>query len=121
MACNSDFVDREDVCCWFHERKYTDREVLSGSNLSIDLEYCFGGLEQTQLAGADDGFGAVLDLQFVENPQVMSLDRAERQIQPLADFCVGKSLGDEAQDFEFAVGERFDKFGNLDLRFWIGQ
>ena len=96
---------------WFHERKYTDRAVLSGSDLSIELGYCFGRLEQSQLAGADDGFGAVLDLQFVENPLVVSLDRAERQVQPLADFGVGKSLCDEAQDFEFAGSQGIRRQG----------
>ncbi len=94
-ACHSNFVICGGCFCWFHERKYTDRAVLSGSDLSIELGYCFGKLEQTQLAGADDGFGAVLNLEFIENPLVVPLDRAERQIQPLADFGVGKSLCDE--------------------------
>ena len=101
-ANHSNFVAGRIGLRWFHERKYTDRVVLSGSNLSIELRYCFGRLEQSQLAGADNGFSAVLNLEFVENPQVVSLDRAERQVQTLADFGIGKSLCDEAQDFEFA-------------------
>jgi hypothetical protein len=83
VTCNPDFVDS-----WgcFHVRffcldgrEYTDKEVLSGSNLSIVWSIVLG-LEQTQLASADDGFGAVLSLQFVEDSQVMTLDRAEGQV-----------------------------------------
>ena len=83
---------------------------MSGSDLSIELGYCFGMLEQSQLAGADDSFGAVLDLQLVENPQVVPLDRADGQEQPLADFSIGKSLCNEAQHFQFTFAQRLKNF-----------
>ncbi len=35
VACDPDFVAGGVSLRWFHERKYTGRAVLSGSNLSI--------------------------------------------------------------------------------------
>lgn len=52
-------------------------------------------------------------MQFVENPQIIILDRTECQVKPLADLLVGLPLGDEMQDFEFAVGERLYDFRSL--------
>ena len=79
VSLQADFVADRVYLRWSHERKYTGWVVSPGSNLSIVWSIVLG-LEQTQLAGADDGFGAVLGLQFVENPQVMTLDRAESQV-----------------------------------------
>ena len=46
------------------------------------------GLQQAQLAGTGDGFGAALHLQFVEDPAVVPFDRVQGQEKPLADLSV---------------------------------
>ena len=43
-------------------------------------------LQQAQLAGAGDGFGAALHLEFVEDPAVVPFDGVQGQEKPLADL-----------------------------------
>ncbi len=45
-------------------------------------------LQQTQLAGAGDGFGAALHLQFVEDPAVVPFNRVQGQEEPLANLAI---------------------------------
>ena len=52
-------------------------------------------LQQVQLAGAGDGFGAALHLEFVKDPAVVPFDRVQGQEQPLADLPVRESLDDQ--------------------------
>ena len=52
-------------------------------------------LQQTQFAGAGDGFGAALNLQFVKNFAVMPFDRVQGEEKPLADLSIRESLGNE--------------------------
>ena len=52
-------------------------------------------LQQTQFAGAGDGFGAALNLQFVKNFSVMPFDRVQGEEKPLADLTIRESLGNE--------------------------
>ena len=61
-------------------------------------------LQQTQLTGAGDGFGAALHLQFVEDAAVVPFDRVQGEEQPLADLPVRESLGDQLQDVPARVG-----------------
>jgi hypothetical protein len=53
------------------------------------------GLQQTQLAGARDGFGAPLDLQFAKDVQIVPFNRTQREEKPLANLSIRKSFGDE--------------------------
>jgi len=95
-------------------RQYTDNMVLTHRYLSIELKYCFGiterlrmpwlrfpaygmialGLQQAQLAGAGNRFGAPLDLQLVKDDAGVSLDRAQGEEKPFADFTIRESFGD---------------------------
>ena len=45
-------------------------------------------LQQTQFAGAGDGFGAALNLQFVKNFAVMPFDRVQGEEKPLANLSI---------------------------------
>ena len=62
-------------------------------------------LHQPQFAGASDRFRAPLNLQFDENPTVMSLDRIQSEEELLADFAVRQPLRDELEDFKLAVAQ----------------
>ena len=62
-----------------------------------------GSLQQTQFAGASDGLGAALHLQFVKNVPVMPLDRVQRDDEPLANLAIRESLGNELQYFQLAL------------------
>ena len=73
------------------------------------LGQCRKRLQQTQLVGAGDGFGAALDLKFVENPAVMPFDRVQGQEQPFTDLAVRESLGDQLQDFQLALAQWLDQ------------
>src|SRR3990170_1870683 len=102
-------------------RHYTDHMVLTYRYLSIEIGYCFGiteslgipkfyaptymrlliriGLQQTQLAGAGDRFGASLDLEFVKDDAGVSLDCAQGQEETLADLAIRETFGNEPQHF----------------------
>jgi len=56
-------------------------------------------LQQTQLAGAGDRFGAAVDLQFVENFAVMPFDRVQGQEQPLANSRGSRDPGQSVAVF----------------------
>jgi len=68
-------------------------------------------LQQAQLAGASDGFGAALNLQLVEDPAVMPFDRVQGEEKPFADLPVRETLGDQLQDFQFALAQRLENGG----------
>ena len=61
-------------------------------------------LQQTQLAGAGYGFGAALDLQFVEDSAVVPFDRVQGEEQPLANLSIRESLGNQLAVFPTRVG-----------------
>ena len=52
-------------------------------------------LTANSAAGAGDGFGAALNLQFVKNLAVMPFDRVQGKEQPLANLSIRESLGDQ--------------------------
>ena len=56
-------------------------------------------LEQTQLTGARNGFGASLHLEFVEDNLVVPFNRAQGEEKPRANLTIGKSLGNEVEYF----------------------
>ena len=59
-------------------------------------------LQQAEVAGTGDGLGAPLDIQLAENHAVVPLDRAQGEVEPLANLVIREPLGDEAQDFQLA-------------------
>jgi hypothetical protein len=42
-----------------------------------------------QLAGAGNGFGPPVDLQFLKNPAVVPFDRIQGKVQLFANFIIG--------------------------------
>ena len=56
-------------------------------------------LEQTQLTGARNGFGASLHLEFGEDNLVVPFNRAQGEEKPRANLAIGKSLGNEVEYF----------------------
>ena len=52
-------------------------------------------LQQTQLAGTGDSFGATLNLQFVKDSAVVPFDRVQGEEKPLANLTIRESLGNE--------------------------
>ena len=56
-------------------------------------------LQQTQLTGAGDGFGAPLNLQFAIDIAIVPFDRVQGEEKPLADLTIRESLGNELEHF----------------------
>ena len=52
-------------------------------------------LQQAQLAGTYNRFGATLNLQFVKDFLVVPLDRTQGQEKPLANLTIRESLGNQ--------------------------
>ena len=57
------------------------------------------GLQQTQLAGASDGFGAALNLELFKDSAVVPFDRVQGEEKPFANLTIRESLGYEVQYF----------------------
>ena len=53
-------------------------------------------LEQAQLAGACDRFGATLDLEFIKDYPIVPFDRTQGEEKPLANLTIRESLGNES-------------------------
>jgi hypothetical protein len=56
-------------------------------------------LQQTQLAGTCDRFGAPLDLELAKDFPIVSFHRVQGEEQPLAHLLIGESLSHEVEDF----------------------
>ncbi len=56
-------------------------------------------LQQTQLAGTCDRFGAPLDLEFVKDFPIVSFHRVQGEEQPLANLMIRESLSNEVEYF----------------------
>ena len=67
------------------------------------------GLEQAQFAGAGDGFGASLHLEFGEDSLVVPFDRTQGEEESLANFAIGEALGDELEYFQLACAQGFNE------------
>ena len=77
------------------------------------LETKFAGkltfrLQQTQLAGAGDRFGAPLDLEFAKDFPIVPFDRAQGEEKPLANLTIRESLGNQLQYFQLALAQWLD-------------
>ena len=78
-------------------------------------------LQQTQFAGAGDGFGAPLHLQFVEDPAVIPFDRVQGQEKPLADLTIRETYGQELKYFYLAwLSGRSMATARCAIRGWAG-
>ncbi|MFZ1748184.1 MAG: hypothetical protein WAU17_19935 [Nitrospirales bacterium] len=64
-------------------------------------------LQQAQLTGASYGFGAALNLELFKDSAVVPFDCVQGEEKPLADLPVRESLGDQPQDFQLALAQRF--------------
>ena len=56
-------------------------------------------LQQTQLAGTCDRFGAPLDLEFVKDFPIVSFHCVQVEEQPLTHLLIGEALSHEVEDF----------------------
>src|SRR5258708_8054125 len=56
-------------------------------------------LQQTQLAGTCDRFGAPLDLEFIKDFPIVSFHRVQGEEQPLANLLIREALSNEVEDF----------------------
>src|SRR3977135_2818198 len=66
-------------------------------------------LRKTELPGACHSFGAPLDLEFAEDLPIVSFHRVQGEEEPLTNFVVGKSLTDEAENFQLALAQWLDQ------------
>src|SRR5579859_3313447 len=66
-------------------------------------------LQQTQLAGTCDRFGAPLDVEFAKDVPIVSFHRVQGEEQPLAHLLIGESLSHEVEDFYLAVAQWLDQ------------
>ena len=78
------------------------------------------GLQKSQLAGAGNRFGSPLDLQLVKDDAGVSLDRAQSEEEPFADFSIRKSLSNESQHIQLALAQRLDERASGWLA-WLDQ
>jgi hypothetical protein len=62
-------------------------------------------LEQLQLARTRKRLGATFDRELAVEVVDVAFDRADRNDQCIGDRLVRMPLGDQAQDFELAVGQ----------------
>src|SRR5437868_10761548 len=62
-------------------------------------------LQQTQLAGTCDRFGAPLDLEFVKDFPIVPFHRVQGEEQPLAHLLIGEALSHEVEDFYLASAQ----------------
>ena len=66
-------------------------------------------LEQVELAGARDGFGATLNLEFVEDFPIVPFDRTQGEEKPRANRAIRESLGNQLEYFYLACAQRLDE------------
>lgn len=83
------------------------------ADLPLRLETMFAGklarrLQQAELMGTRDGFGAALDLEFAKNVSIVPLDSVNGEEQLPSDLLIGASPRHELEDFDLARAECFD-------------
>ena len=66
-------------------------------------------LDQAEMTGDGNGLHAVADLQFLEDVPQVPLHRIGREREPVGERLVGETVGDEAQNLAFAVGQVFQQ------------
>jgi hypothetical protein len=65
-------------------------------------------LQQTQLAGTGDRFGAPLNLEFAKDFLIVSFHRVQGKDKPFANLAIRESLGDQLEYFQLTLAEWFD-------------
>src|SRR5215469_7139575 len=78
------------------------------ADLPLLLETMFVGklarrLQQPELTGTCDGFGAALDLEFAKDVSIVPLDGVKGEEQPPSDLLIGASLRHELEYLQLAV------------------
>src|ERR1700693_4121757 len=66
-------------------------------------------LQQAQLAGTCDRFGAPLDLEFAKDFPIVPFHSTQGKEQPLAYLLIRESLRHEVEDFQLAWAEWLDQ------------
>lgn len=60
------------------------------------------GFKELEGAGAGDGLGTVVDVEFGVDVARVGFDGVQGEVKAGGDLGVAQALGDEVQDFEFA-------------------
>ena len=58
--------------------------------------------------GLGNSFSAIFNLQLVKNPAVMPFNGLQGEIEPLADRPVREPMGNEFEDLQLTLAQRFD-------------
>ena len=66
--------------------------------------------QQSQRAGACDGFGAPLHLQLAENLEVVPFHGAQGEGKPVTYFLIRESLGNQLKYLELALAQCLDQW-----------
>src|SRR5579864_1222685 len=66
-------------------------------------------LQQTQLAGTCDRFGAPLDLEFAKDFPIVSFHHVQGEEKSLAHLLIRESLRHELEDFQLALAQWLDQ------------
>jgi len=73
--------------------------LAGGSRIPACADKLTFRLQQTQLAGTCDRFGAPLDLEFVKDFPIVSFHRVQGEEKPLANLMIRESLSNEVEYF----------------------
>ena len=94
LGCCFVGVLREEQCssCGLLDRLRTVLESTCADALTF-------WLQQTQLAGTCDRFGAPLDLEFAKDFPIVSFHRVQGEEKPLANLVIRESLSKEVKYF----------------------
>jgi hypothetical protein len=66
-------------------------------------------LKQLQLAGPDDGLGAIAHVQLAVDVGGVRLHGSQAEEKSVSDFLIGKSFGKQPQDFQFPFAEGIEQ------------
>ncbi len=66
-----------------------------------------GSGQKIQFLGAVYRLGAAIDLQLAENLVEIPFDGTHSEEKLIGDFAVREAIGNQSQDFKFALGEGF--------------
>ena len=66
-------------------------------------------LQQTELAGTCDRFGASLHLELAKDVAIVPFHRVQGEEQLLTNLLIRESLRNELEDFHLAVAQRLDQ------------
>lgn len=85
-------------------RRGGEGEAATGSSVEIpSTHFLTAWLQQVQLAGTGDRFGAPLDLEFAEDLPVVPFHRVQGEEELRANLSIREPLGNEVQDFHLAL------------------